>query len=206
MYARSTTIEAQPEGIDAGIAYVTDEVMPAVETMTGCMGLSLLVDRESGRCIATTAWDSEDAMLASAEQVVPIRDRAAESFRGSATVDMWQIAVLHRDHHSGDGACARVTWFKIPDGQAGGSIELYRDTVLPALEELDGFCSASLLVDRASRRGVSSVVFDSSDAMERNRESARSLRTARLRDLGADQIDVCEFELALAHLRVPELA
>jgi heme-degrading monooxygenase HmoA len=206
VYARSTTIEAQPEGIDAGIAYVTDEVMPAVETMTGCMGLSLLVDRESGRCIATTAWDSEDAMLASAEQVVPIRDRAAESFRGSATVDMWQIAVLHRDHHSGDGACARVTWFKIPDGQAGGSIELYRDTVLPALEELDGFCSASLLVDRASRRGVSSVVFDSSDAMERNRESARSLRTARLRDLGADQIDVCEFELALAHLRVPELA
>ena len=38
-----------------------------------------------------------------------------------------------------------------------------------------------------------------------NGDQARSLRTARLRDLGADQFDVGEFELAIAHLRVPEL-
>ena len=42
--------------------------------------------------------------------------------------------------------------------------------------------------------------------MDRNRDQARALRTARLRDLSADQIDVGEFELVLAHLRVPEMA
>jgi hypothetical protein len=77
--------------------------------------------------------------------------------------------------------------------------------VLPALEELEGFCSASLMVDRPSGRGVSSVTFDTPEAMDGNREQARSLRVARLRELGADQLDVGEFELALAHLRVPEL-
>jgi hypothetical protein len=206
MYARSTTIEAQPESIDAGIAFVCDEVMPALETMTGCIGISLLVDRESGRCIATTAWDSEEAMQASADDVAPIRDRAAEAFRGSATVNTWQIALVHRDHPSADGACVRATWFKAPNGQMGRSVDFYKESVLPSLQELDGFCSASLLVDRASGRSVSSVTFDSCDAMDRNREQARSLRAARLRELGADQIDVGEFELALAHLRVPELA
>jgi quinol monooxygenase YgiN len=206
VYARSTTIEAQPESIDAGIAYVCDEVMPALETMTGCVGLSLLVDRESGRCIITSAWDSQEAMQASSEQVTPLRDRAAEAFRGSATVNTWEIALLHRDHRSGEGACVRATWFKMSNGQMDRSIDFYKESVLPSLQELDGFCSASLLVDRTSGRAVSSVTFDSSDAMDRNREQARSLRAARLRELGADQLDVGEFELALAHLRVPELA
>jgi hypothetical protein len=204
--ARSTTIEAQPESIDAGIAYVYDEVKPAVETMDGCIGISLLVDRESGRCIATTAWQTTDTMDASAELIAPLRDRAAESFRGAAVVAEWEIALVHRDHHSSDGACVRATWFKVPTGQITRSVELYRESVLPALEQLEGFCSATLMIDRDTRRAVSSVTFDSAAAMDRNREAARSLRVARLRELGADQLDVGEFELALAHLRVPELA
>jgi heme-degrading monooxygenase HmoA len=203
--ARSTTIEAQPESIDAGIAYVYDEVMPAVESMDGCIGISLLVDRESGRCIATTAWETTDAMDASTELVAALRDRAAESFHGSSTVAEWEIAVVHRDHRSTDGAFVRATWFKVPNGQMDRSVELYRESVLPALEELEGFCSASLLIDRTGRRAVSSVTFDSAGAVDRNREAARSLRASRLRELGADQLDVGEFELSLAHLRVPEL-
>ena len=205
VYARSTTMQAQPSSIDAGIAQVRDEVMPALQAMDGCVGISLLVDRESGRCIATSAWETEQAMRASAERVAPVRDRAAETFGSSATVEEWEFALLHRDHRSGDGACVRATWFKVAPGQLDRSVDFYKESVLPALEDLEGFCSASLLIDRSSGRAVSSATFDSREAMDRNREAARSLRTARIRELGADQLDVCEFDLALAHLRVPEL-
>jgi hypothetical protein len=78
--------------------------------------------------------------------------------------------------------------------------------VVPALEDLEGFCSASFLINRSTGRAVSSTTFDSREAMQRNEEQARELRNTRTRELGADILDVGEFELALAHLRVPEMA
>jgi hypothetical protein len=206
VYARSTTVQAQPGFIDAGIAHMRDKTMPALQAIDGFVGLSLLVDRQSGRCIATSAWESDEAMRANTEQVRPIRDSAVQVFGGPATIDEWEIAVLHRDHRSGEGACVRATWIKMRPDQFEQAVDFYKTSVLPAIEELEGFCSASLMVDRASGRAVSSATFDSVDAMDRNRDKARSIRTERLRDLGAEQLDVCEFELALAHLRVPEMA
>src|SRR3954447_140817 len=74
MYARSTTVQADPQRIDDGITYIRDEVMPAVTTMPGCMGLSMLCDRDSARCIITTSWDSEESMSASRDAVRPMRE------------------------------------------------------------------------------------------------------------------------------------
>ena len=205
MYARSTTIQAQPSSIDDGIAHVRDEVMPALHDMAGCIGVSLLVDRQSGRCIATSAWETEEAMRDSRDQVTPIRDRAAEMFGGTANVEQWEIATLHRDHHSPDGAGVLATWVRVPPDQVDQGIEYYKSSVLPRLENLDGFCSASLLVDRASGRAVSSTTFDSVDAMERNRDQITALKATSMPEARAEELDECAFELALAHLRVPEL-
>ena len=66
MYARSTSIRGNLSNLDAGIAYVRDEVMSSVKQTDGCVGLSLLADRESGRCIVATSWVDEQAMRATA--------------------------------------------------------------------------------------------------------------------------------------------
>jgi len=206
VYARSTTIHAQPSSIDMGIAHVRDVVMPALREMEGCRGISLLVDRLSGRCIATSSWDSKQAMQASAERIWPVRNRATEIFGGRAVAEQWEIAVVHRDHHSGPAACVRATWLKARPEQFERGIDFYRRAVMPAVEEFDGFCSASLMVDPLGARAVVSVAYDSFETMERSSDTACSLRTAMLRDLGIDQDDVGEFELAIAHLHVPEMA
>jgi heme-degrading monooxygenase HmoA len=205
VYARSTTIQAQPSSIDDGIAYLRDEVMPALQEIDGCVGVSLLVDRESGRCIATSAWETDEAMHARAERVQPIRDQAAEKFGGSANVEEWEIAALHRDHRSGAGACARVTWVSGDADRMDQNVEYYKTAVLPDLENLEGFCSASLLINRASGRAVSCATFDSREAMERNREQSMALKNEKIQEANVEELDEREFELAIAHLRVPEL-
>ena len=141
-----------------------------------------------------------------ASPVRPVRDRAAAIFGGSAQVEEWEIAVLHRDHRSGEGACVRATWVKVDPDQIDRGIDFYKATILPALEELEGFCSASLLVDRASGRAVASATYNSVETMERNRDQLDRLRATGSPDAGAQVLDERDFELAIAHLRVPEMA
>ncbi|SPM43253.1 hypothetical protein MNAB215_5475, partial [Mycobacterium numidiamassiliense] len=206
VYARSFTIEGQPLSVDIGIAHCRDVAMPALQQIDGYVGLSLMVDRETGRCIATSSWESIKAMRASAEKVAIIRDHVALMFDGSASVEEWNIALLHRRHRSREGSCVRATWLKVVPDLLDRSLDFYRTSVLSEMEDLDGFCSASLMVDHpAGRRAVSCSTFDSMDAMAVNRDRATELRSRRARDLGAEIIDVAEFELSIAQLRVPDL-
>jgi hypothetical protein len=206
VYARSTTINAQRGSIDAGVAHIRDEVLPALMQLDGFVGLSMMLDRESGRCIATSAWASEDALRASAGQVGPVRSRAAEILGGSAEVEEWEIAVMHRDHPSRDGACVRAAWLQMDASGIDNAIEVYRTDALPQIEALDGFCSASLLVDRTTGRAVSTACFEDRALMEANRDAGNQIRTTGTRKAGATVTEVAEFELAVAHLRVPEMA
>lgn len=207
MYARTTIIQGDPAKIDDGITHVRDQIFPAVTAMDGCVGMSLLVDRGSGRCIATTAWESEAAMRASAEMVRPLRD-GAERALGSSTgsdVDVWEVAVVHRDHATPDGACARVAWLSGASDTAEHAMDVFKMAVLPKLQELDGFCSASMLLNRETGRTAGTFIYDSRAQLEATREAAARLREAASRERGATVDDVAEMEVAFAHLHVPEL-
>ena len=206
MYARTTTLQSSTGSIDVGIANVRDNVMSELEGIDGYIGLSLLIDRSSGRCIVTTAWETEEAMRASNEAVREIRQRAAEQFGGEPDVAEWEIAVLHRDHESREGACVRATWVKVEPDQIERGIDIFKMGVLPALNDHEGLCSVSLLVDRATGRGVSSVAYDSLEALQHNMSKIEELRSASTREASAEVLDECNFELAIAHLHVPEMA
>lgn len=206
MHARSTTMRANPESLESGIALVRDEIMPEVMGMDGCVGMSMLVDRLTGRAIVTTAWQSKEAMDATAERAKPLRQRAAEMLGGRPQVDEWEMAVMHRDHTSAPGACVRATWVRMTPDQTDRFIDVYKMGVLPSIQEFEGFCSASLMVDRREGYAVSSVTFDSREAMDRNRAQAEELRERTAREAGFEIVEVGEFELALAHLHVPEMA
>lgn len=205
MFARTSTFQARPDSIDAGIAYCRDEVLPLMQGIDGCIGLSMMVDRETGRCIATSAWETEAAMKASDSTLNPIRDKAAEMMGATTTVDKWEIAGLHRDHRTADGACTRVSWMEGPAGQTDRLVEVFRN-LMPTLESWEGFCSASLLVNDATGRCAITTTWESREACERSRPMADQTRAQAADESGTRIVEVEEFELAIAHLRVPELA
>lgn len=203
MYARSTTIQAQPASIDAGIAHFRESTWPVLRSIDGCLGMAVLVDRRSGRCISINSWRTIEAMHASTPQMQPQNKRAAQILGGSPIDNLWQIAVVRRDDGSGPGACVRSTWLKARPEQFDSAIDFYQREMLPAIEHFAGFCNASLMVDPTAARAVASVTFDSAETMRQSAKETDEMRTAMRRDLGLDQDDVGEFELALAYLTAP---
>lgn len=205
MHARSTTVMGRPGMIENGIAHVQDVVMPQVRAMDGCLGLSMVADRVSGRCIVTTAWRDEAAMRATADGVVVMRQQAAELLGGAATVDEWEIAYLHRDHRVADGCCARVTWTEVQPANVDSMVDAFRMGIMPKVEQFEGFCSASLFVDRAGGRSCLTATYDSPEAMLSTRNAAMGLRADLVEQTGIKVTEIGEFSLAIAHLDVPEL-
>jgi len=190
--------------IDAGIAHIRETVIPALTHIDGFVGLSLMVDRGTGRCIATSAWRTEQAMHASADRVGTIRDDAAEAFGGTAEVEELEVAVMHRAHHTRPGTCMRAMWSRTDPAHINEAIDVFKFGTLPQIEDLPGFCSTSLLVNRDEGRAVVTVAYDNRVALDRSRQPGAAVRDAVAREADLDVLDVAEFDLEVAQLHVPE--
>ena len=204
MYARSTTIHGDPQSVATATAFVRDEVAPEVAAMAGCTGLSLLADGDSGTCIVTTSWLDEAAMHASREDVAASAARTAEVLGGRPELQEWEIAAMHRVPEAGQGARSRVTWLRTEPGDVDRAVDAVRLSLMPKLDDLPGFCSVSVMVRRSEGLTVAAVSYDSHADLEQAREGAREFREAFAPALGIEVLDSAEFDVAIAHLRVPE--
>lgn len=199
MFARSITFHGRPGSVEAGQKFVVDEVAPALDKIDGFRGISLLLDRDHGTGILTTSWRDQKSIDASDPLMRPMRDRGRDIIGGTMEIDTWDIAVMHRSAH---GECCRVSWI---EGSVDKAIDLFRFGVIPVLDDQQGFCSTSLLIDRSSNVACATTCWTTRELMESSRDMADMLRGRVAAESGGRIVDVCEYDLAYAHLHVPEM-
>ena len=204
MHARSTTIHGDPGSVPTGIAFVRDETMPTLRGMEGCLGLSMLADPGSGRCIVTTSWRDAEAVRSSRDVVRPTLERTAEVLGGEADVQEWQIAAMHRVHEAHHSVCARVTWLRTAPEGVTKAVDAVRLSLMPKLDDLPGFCGVSAMVRPGEGRTVAAVAYDSWADLEAARDGAREFREEFAPSMGIEVVDSGEFDLVIAHLGAPE--
>jgi len=95
MHARLTTLQLDPGKIDDSVSGLEQNDIPMFKELDGFKGMSLMVDRSSGKVIALTYWESEEAMKASEEAVKDARARAADTGGASAEpqVERFEVAI-----------------------------------------------------------------------------------------------------------------
>ena len=79
MFARVSTFEGPPDQIQQGVSHVRERILPAVRNIAGFSGALFLTDSETGRALAITLWESEQAMRDSEEDASRLRSETAEA-------------------------------------------------------------------------------------------------------------------------------
>ena len=95
MHARVTTLEVPPDRMDDATRHVREQVLPLIQQQEGFKGFIALADRQSGKAIGVSLWESEQAMQASEEVGDRTRSETAQSGGGTvAGVDRYEVALF----------------------------------------------------------------------------------------------------------------
>jgi len=82
MHARVSTYEGPPGQTDEEVEEITrrqeEGVLPTVRQLDGFKGVIALLDRNTGKALSITLWESEQAMRGSEEAANATRAQAAE--------------------------------------------------------------------------------------------------------------------------------
>lgn len=97
MHARVSTFTGDPAGIDQVTAQARDVVLPAARALAGFKGMLAMGDRATGKIIAITFWESEQALRDSEEAANRLRSDAAQAGGEEiAGVDRFEVVIDER--------------------------------------------------------------------------------------------------------------
>jgi heme-degrading monooxygenase HmoA len=95
MHARVSIFEGSPDEIDEGLRQAREQVLPRARQMAGFKGLIALGDRQSGKTLGITLWESEEDMRASEEAANRLREESAEAGGGAvAGVERYEVGLF----------------------------------------------------------------------------------------------------------------
>jgi hypothetical protein len=96
MHARVSIFEGPPDMIDEGLRHAREVILPQAKEMDpGFKGIIALTDRQSGKLLGITFWESEEAMRASEEAANRLREESAEAGGGTvAGVERYEVGLF----------------------------------------------------------------------------------------------------------------
>jgi heme-degrading monooxygenase HmoA len=95
VYARISTLEGSPEHIDEELRQVRENILPQIQQQEGFKGMAALADRQTGKTLGITFWESEEALEASEEAAGRLREDSAEAMSDTiAGVERYEVGLL----------------------------------------------------------------------------------------------------------------
>ena len=99
MHARVSTYQGPPnltqEQVEEAERYDRENILPSARQMDGFKGAIALLDRQSGKALSVTLWESEEAMRASEAEANRLRQQSAEAASETVeNVERYEITLL----------------------------------------------------------------------------------------------------------------
>lgn len=95
MFARASTIPGSREKAGEAVSILEAQVLPQIQELDGFSGILGLVDRETGKSLVITLWETQEALRASEEAANTLRADAAKELGSTASplVDRYEVVL-----------------------------------------------------------------------------------------------------------------
>jgi heme-degrading monooxygenase HmoA len=163
----------------------------------GYTGVAISVDRDLGKLLVGSFWESEQACRDSDHA---LREQRAALFAPSTatiSVDILEVASAHRIRDVGEGAALRLTVVEHEPADADRLIEAFNSRAAE-MQSVPGLCGAGAFVDRARGRSLVGVIFADRESLIGSRSSSAEVRaeiSRRFEGLSVRSLE--EFEVVL---------
>ena len=97
LYGRVATIEGRPDKIEKGVSRFRDQAIPLIQSAEGFAGALMLVDREEGRALGITIWDSAEHREATDVAMAAIRAGAGDVMGGVPDVKLYDVPIYIKE-------------------------------------------------------------------------------------------------------------
>ena len=174
MYARVASFEnVNPSVFDDLVGRVRERAGAGERPPRAKAGL-MLVDRESGRSLGVTFFDSEEVIREAEPAFERMGDEIPEEVRGRRTsVETYEVTIFD----VGEGAkAARVSSLDGDPSRFDEDLRFIRENIAPRVREIAGSKGVIALADRSSGRTKTITLWESGEALRESEESANQLR------------------------------
>ncbi|MBT2408825.1 MULTISPECIES: antibiotic biosynthesis monooxygenase [unclassified Streptomyces] len=199
LYVRTTYATGDPAKLDGVLDALRSEAPGLLSQNPGYQRYGLFADREIGKILMGSWWESEGAR---AESDTRLRERRAQllaPFADTVTAEDWEAVSYTPTPQVAPGMWLRIGQVELDPSNAPSYQQVFDEQGRPQLEALDGAVSATLFMNAAAGRANVGALFRDRDALAVSRGPQSAIRGAFLKKTHATLRSLEEFELIMAH-------
>ncbi|WP_405867555.1 MULTISPECIES: hypothetical protein [unclassified Streptomyces] len=201
MFVRTVYTTGDPAKIDTAIRALNSQGRELLEERPGYRGAGIFVDRELGKVLGVSWWESEKARRNSDEIMRERRGAMLEPFAATTSVENYEAVVFHQVRQPEARGGLRITRLEFDPADVDLLAETFRASVVPRLETLPGLARTSLLVDRERGRGLVGALFTDRQSLVASRGVQAAARHEGAAKAHVTVTSLEEFEIVFTDVR-----
>lgn len=203
MFLRVTGFKSDPDKLEQSITYIRDEVLPAMAQVPGCLGGTVIVNREKSQGAASTLWESLEAMNKAEQAGMQSREGASKRTGAEIIdVDRFEITLFEipSEPKEPPGYSRLIMAYGDP-ASADAANEMLREQ-LPVVKQQKGFRAFAAGINRATGRAFTMSSWDSPEDREASNAALEPFRerirqSANLYGLQVDLVETVVTQIAI---------
>ncbi|MEV5872808.1 hypothetical protein AB0L75_01015 [Streptomyces sp. NPDC052101] len=201
MFVRTVYATGDPAHLSTALRALNTQGHDLLEERPGYRGAGVFVDRDLGKLLTVSWWESAEARHNSDEVMSVRRPELLQPFAATVTVENYEAAVFHAGPRPLAGGGLRITRLEFAPADADLAVDTFHAGVLPRLEALPGFAGAALFLDRERGRGMVGVLFADRASLTASRAGQSAIRREGTAKAHVAVVALEEFEIVHADVR-----